>query len=60
MFLTRTALRWACLARHYGNPNSDKVSRLNGYISPAGDEALEILSFCEGLQRSSSFQAFLL
>jgi hypothetical protein len=45
------ALRWACLARQGGNLNSGKTVRLNVYISPAGDEALESLSFCGGLYR---------
>jgi len=45
------ALRWACLVRQGGNLNSVKTVRLNVYISPAGDEALESLYFCGGLQR---------
>jgi len=52
------ALRWACLARHGGNLNSDRAVRLNVYTSPAGAEALESLSFCGGLLLWSCFQAF--
>jgi hypothetical protein len=42
------ALRWACLARQGGNINSDCAKRLSGYMSPAGPEALENLSFSGG------------
>ena len=52
------ALRWACLARHGGNLNSGKSIRLIYFISLAGPEALENLSFCVELQRLSCFQAF--
>jgi hypothetical protein len=44
------ALRWACLARQGGNINPDSSYRSRAYISPAGPEALESLSFCGGLQ----------
>ena len=49
------ALRWACLGRQGGNLNPDSSYLLTDYISPAGDEALESLSFCGGLQRSFCF-----
>jgi len=52
------ALRWACLAHQGGNINPDGSYRSRAQVSPAGDEALESLSFCGGLQRSSCFQAF--
>jgi len=52
------ALRCACLARHGGNLNSGKSIRLIYFISLAGPEALESLSFCVELQRLSCFQAF--
>ena len=52
------ALRWACLGREDGNLNSGQTIRLSFYISPAGTESLESLSFCEGLQRPSFSLAF--
>ena len=52
------ALRWACLARQDGNLNSGQSVRLIFCTCPAGPEALESLSVCGGLQRSSCFQAF--
>jgi len=51
-------LRWACLAREGGNLNSERSCRTKAYASPAGDEALESLSFCGELQRWPCFQAF--
>ena len=45
------ALRWACLARQGGNLNPNCSCRVKAYASPAGDEALESLSFCGGLDR---------
>jgi len=52
------ALRWACLARKGGNLNPECSCRAKPYASPAGDEALESLSFCGELQRWPCFQAF--
>jgi len=52
------ALRWACLARKGGNLKSNQTNRLSLYTSPAEPEALESLSFCGGLHRSSCFQDF--
>jgi len=49
------ALRWACLARKDGNLNLDQTIRLSFYVSPAGPEALESHSACEGLQRLLCF-----
>ena len=52
------ALRWACLARQGGNINSDYSHWPHVYISLAGSEALESLSFCGELQRFSCVVAF--
>ena len=54
------ALRWALLARQGGSINSGYSSRLEGYTSLAGSEALESLSFCGGLNilLQSCFYAF--
>ena len=38
------ALRWACLVRKDGNFNVDHSNRSKVYTSPAGPEALEVLS----------------
>ena len=45
------ALRWACLARQGGNINPYGSKRSRVYSSPAGDEALESLSFSGGLRQ---------
>ena len=51
-------LRWACLVRQGGNINSGSSDRPSGCTSPAGTEALESLSFCGELQRSSLLSGF--
>jgi len=45
------ALRWACLAREGSNLNPNGSYRTTACASPVGDEALESLYFCGGLQR---------
>ena len=54
------ALRLALLARKGGSINSGSSSRLKGYTSLAGSEALESLSFCGVLNilLQSCFYAF--
>jgi len=43
MFSTRTAQRWAYLVRQGGNLNTDDSNQSRAQLSPAGDEALEVL-----------------
>ena len=54
------ALRWACLARQGGNINTDNSNRSKVQVPLAGPEALESLSFCGELQRSSLLSSFCL
>jgi len=54
------ALRWACLVRQGSIINSDCSNRSIVQVSPVGDEALESLSICGGVQRLSCFLVFLL